>query len=89
MVTPSCAMMNENSPIGVPVNPVRNASLSGVPLSASALVTARGLATKVKAAIPPINPAAPQSSYTSICIPIATKKTALKIFFIPSNVRST
>ena len=89
MVTPSCAIMNENPSIGVTVNSVRNASLSGVPLSANALVTASGRATKVNAAIPPINTAAPQNPCTSICIPIATKKTQLKIFFIPANVRST
>ena len=82
-------MMNENSPIGVAVSPVRSASFNGVPMSVSPLVTARGRATSVNAATPAISPAPAHSSRTSICSPIATKNTALNTSRIPSNVRST
>ena len=82
-------MMKENSPIGVEVRPARTASGSGVPISVIPEVTASGLATRVKPATPKISHPSRQRSRPSICIPMATKKTALKTSRIPSNVRST
>ena len=51
--------------------------------------TANGRAASTKPATPPIKPAFAANSRTSICIPIATKNTALNTSFMPVNVRST
>ena len=75
--------------MGVIVSPVRNPSRSGVPISASPVVTASGRATSTKAAMPAMRTHARQSSPTSICMPMATKNTALNTSRIPSKVRST
>ena len=82
-------MMKENSPIGVAVRPVRSESFSGVPKIASPAATASGRASSTNAVTPKMSPAALHSCRGSICMPMATKNTALKISLIPENVRST
>ncbi len=82
-------MMKENSPIGVTAMPVRSASFAGVPTSVRAPVIATVRATRVNAATLTISPNEPASSCRLICMPMATKNTALNTSRMPSNVRST
>ena len=64
----------------------RVASLEG---GLGAVATASGRAKSVKAAIPTITPASRHRSSASICMPIATKNTALNTSRMPSKVRTT
>ena len=82
-------MMSENSPIGVTASPVRNASFGAVPSKVSANDEASGRAISENAATPAIKPAESHRSCGLICMPIATKNTALNTSRMPPNVRST
>ena len=82
-------MMNENSPIVVTVSAARSASRGAVPISSRPVVAASERTSSVNTVTPRMTAHMAPSSRTSICMPIATKNTALNTSRIPANVRST
>jgi hypothetical protein len=82
-------MMKENSPMGVTIRPARNASCGRLPIKVRPVVTALTRTRSVKPVSARMSHQDSPSKRTSICKPMPTKNTALKISRIPSNTRST
>ena len=82
-------MMKENSPIGVTARPTRSAAFALVPIATSPMVQAVTRPKMVSTATPRMSQALSPRRLTSICMPMATKNTALNTSRSPAKVRST